>query len=149
MAAAQGCEWKRMRGSCSKQPRLMFGSLGGEARYLESELHWRCQEKQLPGHEEGRTFLSGQLYFFRNQLSSGLTGVNSLSAHLGNPLHVPAIEVPVERMGRDDPHFQTAHLGSCLCPLSYMSPSNSTYFLPVDSGGDRLLTPASTGVEIW
>ena len=45
---------------------MMFGSLGGEARYLERGRHWRCQERQLPGHEEGRTFLSGQFYFFRN-----------------------------------------------------------------------------------
>lgn len=72
----------------------------------------------------------------RTQLSSGLTGVNSLSVLLGNPLCVLAIEVPMERMGRGHPHFQPAHLGSCLCPsLSYMSPSNSTCFLPVDSRG--------------
>ena len=136
MAAAQGCEWKRMRESCSEQPRVMFGSLCGEAGYLERGHHRKCQERQLPGHDEGPTFLSGQFYFFR---SPALLRVLWCEFPLGTPWEsspCPSNRGAPGEDGQRSPHFQPSHLGSCLCPsLSYMSPSNSTCFLPVDSGG--------------
>ena len=92
--------------------------------------------KAAPGHDEGRTFLSGQFYFFR---SPALLRVLWCEFPLGTPWEsspCPSNRGAHGEDGQRSPHFQPAHLGSCLCPsLFYMSPSNSTYFLPMDSGG--------------
>ena len=108
-----------MRGSCSEQPRVMFGSLCGEAGYLERGHHWKRQERQLLDMMKVVHFFLVSFISLGAQLSSGFSGVNFLLAHPGNPPHAPAIEVPMERMGRGHPTSNLPISGPAsvlLCP---------------------------------
>ena len=103
--------------------------------------------KAAPGHDEGRTFLSGQFYFFR---SPALLRVLWCEFPLGTPWE--SSPCPSNRGAHGEVGHPLPTCPSRVLPLSFsvLHESFKQHLLPAHGlWRGRLLTPDSAGIEIW